>query len=252
MAAPGDPTVRFAAAKSASETALRLDSRLSDAYTARGMVRLFQQDFAAAQQDLTMAIKFDSTQYEPWQFRHVYYFAVNDLDSAVTSLRRAKALAPVEPIVGVRLATALRFQGHIDRAEGALADVLGRDPTNYLAKREQFEIDVATRRCSSAARNLRSVQDDPVQVTRSNVAYHWASCGEPERARSYADSIEAQGSTGAYLDSFSLAVVYAGLGDSDKMFRSLNQAVAAHNPLSSFFGTTSRSSRTTGRRSSRI
>jgi hypothetical protein len=177
-----------------------------------------------------MAIRFDSTQYEPWQFRHAYYFAVNDLDSAVKSLRHAKALAPVEPIVGVRLATALRFQGHIDRAEGALADVFVRDPTNHLAQREQFEIDVADKPCDSAARDLRWVEDDPQQAIRSLVAYHWASCREPARARRYADSVAAQASAGAYVDHFFLAVVYAGLGDADKMFRSLNQAVTEHNP----------------------
>ena len=113
---PGDPNVEFAAAKTASETALRLDGTLSGAYTARGMVHLFhEQDWPAAERDFAMAIKSDSTQYEPWLFRTWYYLAGNHVDSAVWTMRHAKELAPVEAIVGVRLATALRFQGTLIR-----------------------------------------------------------------------------------------------------------------------------------------
>ena len=226
----GDPNVEFAAAKGASETALRLDSTLSGAHTARGMVHLFhEQDWPGAQRDFTIAISLDSTQYEPWLFRTWYYLAGNHVDSAVWSMRHAKQVAPVEPIVGARLATALRYQGHVDQAKAALDDVFALDPNNLIAHRERFEIEVATMPCDSAKRDLPWVENDAHSQIRGIVEFHWASCGEPARARKYADSLAAEARNGSYVDFFFLATVYAGLGDSHKVLESLSQAVTQHN-----------------------
>jgi tetratricopeptide (TPR) repeat protein len=194
------------------------------------MVHLFhEQDWPAAQRDFMMAIRSDSTQYEPWLFRTWYYLAENHVDSAVWTMRHAKEVAPVEPIVGARLATALRYQGHVDQAEAALAEVLERDPKNLIAHRERFEVEVATMPCDSAKRDLPLVVNDDHQQIRGIVEYHWASCGEAGRARHYADSLATQASAGSYVDFFFLATVYAGLGESAKMFDSLRQAVTQHN-----------------------
>ena len=225
----GDPNVEFAAAKGASETALRLDGTLSGAYTARGMVHLFhEQDWPGAQRDFTMAIKSDSTQYEPWLFRTWYYLAGNHLDSAVWAMRHAKELAPVEPIVGVRLATALRYQGHVDQAEATLAEILQRDPNNLIAHRERFEVEVATMPCDSATRDLPWVENDAHAQIRGIVEYHWAKCGNVGHARKYADSLAAEATHGSFVDFFFLATVYAGLGDSVKTLQSLDEAVTQH------------------------
>jgi tetratricopeptide (TPR) repeat protein len=238
MVAPGDPTVRFAAAKSASETALRLDSTLSDAHTARGMIHLFhEQNFPAAQIAFKTAISRDSTRFEPWLFRSWAYIAVGKLDSAVSSMRRAKELQPAgDPIVGVRLATVLRYNGQIEEAARTVADVLRGDSTNRLAHSERLELGLQTGTCDVARKDLPWLERDPQQYPRAQVALHWARCGEPARARNYADSVAAQAATGAYVDFFALAVVYAGLGDSEKMFQSLSQAVAHHNGLLFFLG----------------
>ena len=228
--APGDPAVAFAAAKGASETALRLDNTVSDAYTARGMVHLFhEQNFPAAQAAFTTAINLDSTRYEPWLFRSLSYLAVDKLDSAVSSMRRAKELEPVgDPAVRVRLATVLRYDGQIRESVRAIAEVLSGDSTSRLAHEERLKADSPAKACDSA-HDLRWIEHDFQQYTKGAVAYHWASCGEPERARAYADSVAAQVPTGAYVDFFALAIVYAALGDSAKVFQSLDQAVAQHN-----------------------
>ena len=231
--APGDPAVGFAAAKGAGETALRLDSTLSDAYTVQGMVHLFhEQNFPAAQAAFARAISLDSKRFEPWLFRSWAYLAVGKLDSAVSSVRRAKELQPVgDPIVGVRLSTALRYDGHMEEAERVLADALRGDSTNRAARGEQLEIDDQTGRCAEAAKDIAWIDDKATAWTRAHVAYHWASCGEPSRARAFADSLAARASTGEYVDLMSLALVYAGLKDSNKMFETLSQAVAQHNVL---------------------
>ena len=238
VVAPGDPTVGFAAAKSASETALRLDSTLSDAYTARGMILMFrEQNFPAAQLAFEAAISRDSTRFEPWFFRSRAYVAVGELDSAVSSMRRAKELQPAgDAILAIRLATVLRYDGQFEEAARTVADVLRGDSTNRVAHTERLEIGLATGTCDSAGKDVPWLEHGELQYTRAQVALYWARCGEPARARKYADSVAAQTATGAYVDSYSLALVYAGLGDSAKMFQSLNQAVANHNGLLFYLG----------------
>lgn len=237
--APGDPAVGFTAAKSSSEIALRLDSTLSDGYTARGMVHLFhEQDFPAAQEAFKAASSRDSSRFEPWLFRSWAYIAAGKLDSALSSMRRAKELQPVgDPIVGVRLATVLRYDGHLEEARRAVGEELARDSTNRLAHEEQLEIEVETKQCEKARGDLPWLRRFAVRPwVWALIAYHWASCGEPSRAQSYTDSVAAQASTGAYVDFFALGIVYAGLGDSEKMFQALGKAVSQHNPMLFFLG----------------
>ena len=94
----GNPKEEYVAAKGASETALRLDSTLAVAYTARGMVLLFgEQNYPAAQLDFLAAIHLDSTQYQPWLYRTWCFFGAGELDSALASIRRAYSLTRSNP-----------------------------------------------------------------------------------------------------------------------------------------------------------
>ena len=227
----GDPAVAYAAAKSASETALHLDSTVSDAYTARGMVHVFHdQDYARAQVAFRKAILLDSTRYEPWLFQSLSYLAMDKMDSAVSSIRRAKELQIVGDLnVRVRLADILHDAGRIKESDSVLADVLMRDSTNRLAHAVRFQWGAETGNCDRDNHDLRWLEHDFQQITLGVVGYHWATCGEPGRARAYADSVEARVAIGTYVDFFALAMVYAGLGDSPKMFETLDRAVKQHN-----------------------
>jgi len=225
----GDPAVSFTAARVASQRALSLDSTLPGAYVASGMVHLFrEQQWAEAQHDFTQAIAHDSTQYEAWLFRTWYYFAVNQLDSAVRSMRRAKLLAPTEPIVGVRLATALRYAGHPADAQREISEVASQYPGNPMAVAEQFEFDAHYKHCTELRNNAPVMEHNPMAYNRALAAYGHAICGDRPRAQFVADSVDQLVADGKYVDLFGLAVVHAGLGDSDMVLHTLDQAVSTH------------------------
>jgi tetratricopeptide (TPR) repeat protein len=228
-----DPNVEFAAARGPAETALRLDSTLADAYTARGMVRLFrEQDFTAAGHDFASASRFDSTRYEPWLFRTWVHLANDQLDSALASVRHAKLIAPANaPIVRTRLATILRYAGDTSAAERELEDALRLYPANSLLLGERFELNVHLRRCDRARADLAWAQHAPSEYLRTVVAYFWATCGDRPRAVRYADSLAIVASGDAYVDEFELAMVYAGVQDSVGMYRWLDRAVTHHDWL---------------------
>jgi Flp pilus assembly protein TadD len=228
----GDPAVRYTAARAAAERALRLDSTGWAAHTAAGMVHLFhEQNWADAEREFALATRYDSTRFSPWQFRTWYYMAVNDVDSAELAIRHARALEPVAaPVLSVRLATVLRIKGDFAAAARELDEVLQQDSTRADARSEQLELDVANKDCARAARDLLRMKTARSADGPFFVAYSWAICGKPESARRYADSVARQDATGAYVNTFYLAVVYAGLGDSTNMLKFLDEAVAKHHP----------------------
>jgi Tfp pilus assembly protein PilF len=206
-----------------------MNDTLSGAYTARAMVHLFHdQDWAAAQRDFAKAIQYDSTQYEPWLFRTWAYIATDSLAQAVSSMRHAKLLAPLEAIVGVRLATTLRYSGRVGAADSELTEVLARDPSNGTALAEQFELRIYTHRCEANQEYLRSMRQGPNPLNRALAAFDQARCGDRPSAERFADSLAAESEKG-YVDMFALALSYAGLGDSAKMYHALDQAAAQHN-----------------------
>jgi tetratricopeptide (TPR) repeat protein len=95
-AASHEPALEFMEAKTASEAALRRDPKSWEAHTAYGMVRLFhEQNFAEPEREFDLAARYDPTRYEPWLFRAWYYLAMNNIDSAIRSIRHAKELAPI-------------------------------------------------------------------------------------------------------------------------------------------------------------
>lgn len=158
------------------------------------------------------------------------HVANNHLDSALASTRHAKQLEPTNvPIVRVRVATLLRYSGDEEGAEREIVEALRMDSTNHLLTGERFELNVASGRCDRARSDLASRLVIPQQNARAIVAVFWAICGQRARAMRYADSVAVVGMGDAYVDEFSLAMVWAALGDSAQVYHWLDRAVAQHN-----------------------
>ena len=228
----GDPDVMYAAALGPAKHALELDPNASDSHTTLGMVHLFhEQEFAAARNEFIQATALDSTKYEPWLFRSWTYLAVNQVDSALYSIRQAKRLRPVgDEIVGVRLATLLRWAGKYGEAQAELDQVVQVNPASGLARAEEFDLLLEQHRCREAAAvQAAGWAHYPPQYSDAVQAVFWVYCDKPERAREFADSLTASRSSDKYVDEFAVGVTYAALGDTAKMFEALHAAVRQHN-----------------------
>lgn len=226
-----DPDVLFADARLPAEQALRLDPGMADAHTTLGMVHLFhEQAFRRAEQEFVTANVLDSTAYEPWLFRAWAYVGQDHLDSAELSLRRAKQLHPAgDVIVGVRLATVLRYEQKFPESQAELDEVLQLSPGNSPAKNEQFELDVQQNLCKEAGALEPLPYGSPAQYDDAILAAFNARCGRRPLAERYADSVVKASASGRFADQFALGLVYAALADTAKMLNALHAAVAQHN-----------------------
>lgn len=233
----GRPRIELAAAKTAIESALRLDSTVANAYTTRGFVHVaYDHDYAAGDRDFRKAIQLDSMQFTPWLYRTWYFVAMNRLDSAVASVRRAKVLAPVSNIVGTRVATVLHFIGDNVAAEKELVEVLGRDSSDVNAHTIRAMIAIETGQCADALRESRWLVHTQSYMA-GVVAAAQAACGEPGAARAFVAAGESRIAAGEYFDSYSLAMAHAGLGDTSGVVAALNRAIVDRYPLLFELGT---------------
>ncbi|MEO8478013.1 MAG: protein kinase [Gemmatimonadota bacterium] len=233
-----NPRSEFQAAANAADKAISLDPRATTAYIARGMARLFNdQDWDGAEQEFNRASAIDSTRFEPWLFRVWVHLARGEIDSAIGSIGRAKQLAPVAAIVGVRMATVYRLDGRFDAADRALSEVLERDSLQELARAERVDLELARGQCGEALAAAdwldrhRSLQSPKItdQYTRGVVAATWAMCGRRAAAVGVADSLERVGANHGYVDPLAIAMVYGSLARPEDMYRWLDRAVEGHN-----------------------
>ena len=232
----GRPLVEMAAAKSAIETALRLDGSVANTYTTRGFVHVaFDHDYAAGERDFRKAIAIDSMQFTAWLYRAWYYVAIGKLDSAVTSLRRAKALAPASNIVGTRLAMVLRLAGDNAGAERELAEVLSRDSTDINAHTVMLQVEMETGRCAETLREQRFLVRSRSYIAGVAAAAQ-ARCHDAASAHAFVATQHARAAAGEYIDNFALAMVHAALGDTTAMFIALGQANDDRHPLMFLLG----------------
>ena len=227
----GRPRIELPLAKIAIGNALRLDTTVANAYSTRGFVDvLFDHDYAAGERDFRRAIALDSTQFTPWLYRGWYYVAINKLDSAISSLRKAKALAPVSNIVGTRLATVLYLKGDLVTAEMELREVLARDSTDENARAQLVQVELENARCADALKEARWLTHSTGSLA-SNIAVAQARCGNTTAARVYVSAAAARALAGRDVDSYQLAMVHAGLGDTNDVMVALNQASIDRHPI---------------------
>jgi tetratricopeptide (TPR) repeat protein len=98
----------FRAASTAVERALALDSTLAGAHLTRAMLHVFyDHDAHAAAAEFTRTLALDSTDASTYLFRSWYYLWMNQLDSAVATIRTARRLDPNSPIIRTREGTVL-------------------------------------------------------------------------------------------------------------------------------------------------
>jgi len=218
----------FRLADSAVTRALQLDGRLAGAHLTRAILDVFHDhDYPAASAEFQRAQALDPTDASTSLFRSWYYLAVNEPDSAVLSIRRARRLDPESPIIRAREGTVLYYAGRRADAITALRNAMADDSGNVFARRQLVDVYADDNRCNEALRLAPQVPPTTDEFENSFLWYAQARCGDSVAAHSGIAPLEARASHGGAVDPYALARVYAALGDSTRMWQWLGRAVAA-------------------------
>jgi TolB-like protein len=208
----------------AAEKAVALAPGLSEAYSARSLVRsLLQWDWQGAHSDIERALQLDPGS-EGAQRRYGLLLAtLGRFPEAISALKSATEVEPLDIHAWVELGWCYTGAGQFAAGRGALHHALELSPTSTLATMVLTQNQVATGDTSEAMKTNSRQQIEPWRWGNQAVIAHILG-NAIESQRALDELIEKYGRWVPYV----IAEVYAWRGETEKYFDWLDRAYAQH------------------------
>ena len=203
--------------RAAAENAIRLDPLLAEAHEAMAMVYMRAGKWAQSEASFRRAIQLDRSNSETHVDLAVWLMLpLGRIDEAVGELRQAERADPLSPSIQQRLATMLIIAGQYEEA----AAHCGNEPECMGRVR------LGQGRIDEAVQILYKFNTPPAQnalgrkdlVRPRYLGYAYARAGR----RADAEKVAIEVAPNAYSE----AIIYAGLGDKDRIFEALDRVSA--------------------------
>jgi serine/threonine-protein kinase len=226
------PMKLYSRSRSEAARALELDPDLAEAHAAMAfVVGCCDWDWSAAESDLQKAIELNPNYASAHQWYARFLSALRRHDEAIAEIKKAQLLDPSSLIINSNVVGALLYAGKLDEALQEAQATLQLDPhfpishiwlgNVYLC---QGKMDLALAEFQEASKVIRG------QRLRASMAWTYAALGKKDESQKILKDFLAQKGKGQYVSPVSLAAVYAGLGDNDRAFASLQDAAAVRDP----------------------
>ncbi|MEE9288530.1 MAG: tetratricopeptide repeat protein [Bacteroidota bacterium] len=218
----------FPKAKEAALKGLELDETLAETHVALGLVKMFYDwDWDGAFSSFDRALKLNPGAADVHKSYAMYLWAVGKLEEAVNESELAVQLDPLSLPIRNHLACAYLFAGQNDEAIEQSDKVLEMDPTfrsalefKGMAYLQKGEID----RSIELFEEYQKLTKDPLKGM-AGLGYAYARAGRLEEARECLEKLKRREQIDKNVGlSMDFAAIYAGLGDSDKVFYYLEKA----------------------------
>jgi serine/threonine protein kinase/tetratricopeptide (TPR) repeat protein len=220
------PSTVYPRAKAAAARALEIDPALAEAHASLGYYTLFyDRDWAAAERQFQTAISLNPAYPSAHQWYGWFLLAMGRFDEALAAMRRASELDPLSLIINVHLGYTLSLAGQYPEAITQLQHTLELDPTFALA---HLRLGLLYRSVGRRDEGLREIElgvelsDRGVGLGSLGQAY--AEDGGREEARKILHDLE-HPVEGRFVSPLDCALVCDGLGERDRAFAHLEQAL---------------------------
>ena len=223
------PKEAFPIARNFAKKAVELDSTLAEAHLVLGLLAfVHEHDIDGFDREIQRALELDPNSAEAYRLNGLRLMYLGRLDESLASFRRSMDIEPLALPSNINYATALFHAGRIEEGEAHLKRTLELSPDAWLAHYNlalgyRFKKDFA-----GAAEELAIAKDLR---------------GEGEEARLIRDSFKSGGwpavlrvLTGprVYFGPYNIATFYAELGDKERAFEKLNQAIEGYDQTVGF------------------
>jgi len=230
LGAPGweveAPDVLLKKARESAERAVVLDPSSSDAHAAMAMVHFsYDWDLVAAEREIKEAIRLNPSSSKAHQYYSGILTTAGRMDEATDEARRGTELDPLSATAGTTLGVRLYYSNRIDEAQAEFQKTLEVAPSFAVAHwglaqcyrlrgRMEDQLDELTKAVTLSGNSA---------YMRAHLGYGYAAGGDRARAMAIAEELEAEGPT-RYVAPYHLALIAAGLGDTDVAIRWLERA----------------------------
>jgi eukaryotic-like serine/threonine-protein kinase len=226
------PKENFPKAKVAAMKALELDETLAEAHTALGWVNWgYDWDWSSAEREFKRAIELDPSSAVAHGRYATYLVTMGRFDEGVAEGERAQELDPLSQHIVGFLGYQYLAAGRYDESVSQLKKAIELDPTaTWLhaelgwayARKGMYAQAIAEHERMGAQAYAVSGEN---QVVASGLGWVYALAGKRNEATRILEAFNHLPSQ-TYVDFYQVGAIYAGLGDKDRAFESLEKGYA--------------------------
>src|SRR5882724_3316498 len=218
------PKDAFPKAKEAATKALSIDGTLAEARTSLAFIK-HRWDWGRedAEREFQLAIKSKPTYAPAHQWYSSYLVAMGRFDEAITEAKRAEELEPLSFISNSHLGWILYFAGRYDDAIAHCKRLLDVDPNFFPARRYMglaYEQKGMYAEAIDQFQQGVNLSGSPLMMSLLGHAY--AASGKKAEAQRILAELDQQKQL--YVSPYTIATIYAGLGEKDQAFKWLEKA----------------------------
>jgi len=219
------PKDGFPKAKDAAIKALEIDETLAEAHTSLAFIK-FRWDWnrVESEQEFQQAIKLKPSYAPAHQWYSSYLVALERFDEAIAEAKRTQELEPLSFIASSHLGWILYLSGQNDRAIEQCTKILDLDPNSFPAMRYRgLAYEQKGMYAEAIADFQKGVKLSGSPLMLALLGHAYAVSGKKTEAQQVlAELRELQGRR--YVSPYTVAAIYAGLGDKDQAFKWLEKA----------------------------
>ncbi len=219
------PKEGFPKAKEAAIKALEIDESLAEAHSSLAFIKFrWDRDRVEAERGFRQAIKLQPSYAPAHQWYSSYLVALERFDEAIAEATRTQELEPLSFTASAHLGWILYLSGQNDRAIEQGTKILELDPNAFPALRYRglaYEQKGMYREAIGDFQKGVKVSGSPLMLALLGHAY--AASGQKAAAQDVLNELrDLQGRR--YVSPYTIAAIYAGLGEKDQAFKWLDKA----------------------------
>ena len=220
------PKEGFPKAKEAAAKALEIDESSAEAHSSMAFIKFrWDWDRTETEREFQTAIKLKPAYAPAHQWYSSYLVAVERFDEAIAEAKRTEELEPLSFVASSHLGWIYYLSGQNDKAIEQCRKILELDPSSFPARRYlglAYEAKGMYPEAISEFQRGVKLSGSPLMLALLGHAY--AVAGKKTEARQVLNDLQ-QLQEQRYVSPYTVAAIYAGLGDQDQAFKWLDKAV---------------------------
>ena len=221
-----EPKEGFPKAKEAATKALEIDENSAEAHSSMAFIKFrWDWDRTATEREFQEAIKLKPAYAPAHQWYSSYLVAVERFDEAIAEAKRTEELEPLSFVASSHLGWIYYLSGQNDKAIEQCRKILELDPSSFPARRYLGLAYEAKGMYPEAIGEFQTgVKLSGSPLMHALLGHAYAASGKTAEAKqvlSDLQQIEGQ----RYVSPYTVAAIYAGLGNDEEAFKWLEVAV---------------------------
>jgi DNA-binding winged helix-turn-helix (wHTH) protein/TolB-like protein/Flp pilus assembly protein TadD len=219
------PKDAFPKAKEAAIKALEIDETLAEAHTSLAFIKFrWDRDRVEAEREFQQAIKLKPSYAPAHQWYSSYLVALERFDEAIAEAQKTQVLEPLSFVASSHLGWIYYLSGQSDRAIDQCSKILNLDPNSFPALRYRglaYEQKGMYQEAIADFQKGVKLSGSPLMLALLGHAY--AVSGHKAEAQNVLGELRDLQSR-RFVSSYTVAAIYAGLGEKDQAFKWLEKA----------------------------